>query len=486
MTIELTLGLEAEERLTPQVSPRLVAANSILELSSLELAQTIAREEAENPALECQEVPTCEACGSLLEQGVCLSCLRRHVRDEMHAWLNEPEHAEARGEAEDEVDPLERVSTGETLGERLMTELMAVLPRQDRDLAELLIGSLDERGYLSLSADELAYLAEVPVERVRRALKHLQRIEPGGWGSRNLRECLLIQLDLLAEAGNEPPFVREIVSAYLRELSERKLERIARYLGTSRDEIVQAASFIRHHLHPFPTQGQMAPNQTEQDARSGHIRPDVVIRRQGNAFEIEVIESNRFYLRVNPLYVRLRTQFASGDLSLNQDEREHIAYYIRRARDFITNINARRETLLNVTRIVVDQQREFLLKGVRHLKPMTRAQVAERLGVHESTISRATNRKYVMLPDLRVVPFSYFFTPSLGPKDVIEELISAERAPLTDEQIKAMMEERGISIARRTVTKYRTQMGILPATLRSPGKPGRLASSGKSRRNGRD
>lgn len=485
MTLELTLSIESEEQLGLQVSPRLVAANSILELSSLELEQIISQEELENPALERVDVPTCEVCGGALEHGVCVTCLERHVRDEMLAWLREPETVDARVDSEDEFDPLERVDGGETLADGLLSELMILLPPSERDLAEALIGSLDERGYLSISVEEIARLTGASVDRVEGALHQLQRLEPIGWGARNLRECLLLQIEQLAEDGLEPPYVRDIAERYLRELSERKLERISRYLSTSREEIVQAAEFIRHHLHPFPAQGLTAPNQRERDSRSIHVRPDVAIRRIGDEFSIEVVESDRFFLRVSPLYMKLRSQLAGGDLNLPSDERNHVAYYVKKARDFIMNINARRETLLNVTRCVVEQQREFLLKGVRHLRPMTRAQVAERLGLHESTISRATNRKYVMLPDRRVVPFADFFTPSLGPKDVIEEIIIAERKPLTDEEIKALMEERGINIARRTVTKYRTQMGILPATLRSPGRASRLPGHRKRNRNGR-
>lgn len=484
MAIELTLRADVEERLTLQVSPRLVAANAILELSSQELVQAIAREQVQNPALDCVEVDTCETCGGPLEHGVCLTCLERRVRDEVQSWTLERELPEARLELDDEFDPLGLVDAGETLGERLLSDLMAVLHDSERDLAELLVGSLDERGYLGVSIEELAHIADVAVERVERALRLLQRIEPYGWGARTLRECLLIQLDGLAEEGLEPPYVREIVSTYLRELSERKLERIAGHLRTTRDAIVAAAEFIRHHLHPFPSQGQTAPNQRDRDVRSSHVKPDVVIRRVGNSFEIEVTETSRYYLQVNPLYVQLKAESAMGDAPLNPEERAHISHYVKQARDFITNVNARRETLLNVTRTVVEQQRDFVLYGVRRLKPMTRAHIAEQLGLHESTISRATNRKYVMLPDRHVIPFSDFFTPSLGPKDVIEEIITSERRALTDEQIKAQMAQRGINIARRTVTKYRNQMGILPATLRSPGKAGRL-SNGRSHRNGK-
>src|SRR5690606_1357104 len=127
------------------------------------------------------EVPTCDACGQVLEHGTCVPCLERHVRDEMLAWLRTPELPEPRVEPEDELDPLERVDAGETLADQLLSELMTVLAPSERRLAELLIGSLDERGYLNTSLDEIAYLADVPVERCQHILRHLQRLEPIGW-----------------------------------------------------------------------------------------------------------------------------------------------------------------------------------------------------------------------------------------------------------------------------------------------------------------
>jgi RNA polymerase sigma-54 factor len=132
----------------------------------------------------------------------------------------------------------------------------------------------------------------------------------------------------------------------------------------------------------------------------------------------------------------------------------------------MSNINQRRETMLRIARVLVDVQEDFLRHGVRHLRPLTRAQVAERTGLHESTVSRATAGKYVMLPNRQVIPFSDFFTASLSIKDVMKEIIVREGRPLTDREIVSLLRDEGIRVARRTVAKYRSQLGILPSTLR--------------------
>ena len=146
--------------------------------------------------------------------------------------------------------------------------------------------------------------------------------------------------------------------------------------------------------------------------------------------------------------------------------RKHIQRYVGRAKLFIANLDRRRQTLYNITRCLVDKQEEFLQRGVRHLKPLSRAAVAAELGVHESTVSRATAGKYVMTPDGEVIPYSHFFTPSLSIKDVIKGMIEHEATPLNDSQIMERLREKGINIARRTVAKYRMQLDILPSSLR--------------------
>src|SRR5260221_7390862 len=153
-------------------------------------------------------------------------------------------------------------------------------------------------------------------------------------------------------------------------------------------------------------------------------------------------------------------------MQLSEPERLHIQHYVARARLFMANIHQRRQTLEKITRCIVELQRDFLDKGIRHLVPLTRARVAQELGMHESTVSRATAVKYVMLPTGEVIPFSHFFVANLSIKDVIKDLISREQTPLTDQELANTLRELNIRVARRTVAKYREQLGILPSSLR--------------------
>ncbi|MFM8594669.1 MAG: RNA polymerase sigma-54 factor, partial [Chloroflexota bacterium] len=175
----------------------------------------------------------------------------------------------------------------------------------------------------------------------------------------------------------------------------------------------------------------------------------------------------------NPLYEELaRTpggNGASGENSADSEQLDHIRTYNSRAKMFIGTINQRRATLLKISRCIVEMQGPFLREGVRSLKPLTRAVVAQQVGVHESTVSRATANKYAMLPNQRVIPFSDFFTPSLSVKDVIKEIMEEESEQgehFTDRIIVDLLEERGIRVARRTVAKYRAELGILSSAMR--------------------
>ncbi len=179
---------------------------------------------------------------------------------------------------------------------------------------------------------------------------------------------------------------------------------------------------------------------------------------------------------MNPLYEQIATDLGRkgngatpGVGNVSDSDRQHVREFTSRAKLFIANIHQRRETLRKIALCLVELQEDFLRGGVRELRPLTRAVVAQQVGVHESTVSRATANKYVMLPTRKVIPFSDFFTPSLSIKDVIKELILKERdraQPLTDREICSRLLQQGIRIARRTVAKYRAELGILPSTMR--------------------
>lgn len=459
-----------------RVSPRLVAASYILELSSQELQQAIAQELSENPAMEILERETCPACGGPMQGSICPACLSQQKTTPTLAendyegsddYINDLASLSAPATTEEDFDPFTQVAAQMSLPDRLLNELQAMLPDHDLPIAQYLVGNLNDNGYLQLSVEEVAHQLDVPVEAVERVLAVVQSLEPIGIGARNLRECLLIQVAYLESEGIVNPIAKKIVSNYLQELAEHKFSRIAGELGVSIEAVQDASDFIRHRLNPYPAQGYGMPDSNTAENRAMIVLPDVIINQnERGAFDVEVIESKRFFLRITPLYQQLAANLDREPDRFSDDEKRHIKQYVSRAKLFIANINQRRQTLQKITEYIVEAQKEFLLNGVRHLKPLTRAAVAYHLGMHESTVSRATAQKYVMLPNRKVIPFSDFFTASLSVMDVIKELIASETSPLTDQEIADELARRGIVIARRTVAKYREQLNILPSSLR--------------------
>jgi RNA polymerase sigma-54 factor len=476
MELELDLGQEFTANQTLKVSPRLVAANYILELSSQELQQQINTELSENPALELVETPTCRVCGTELQGSICPRCIQRQKSGSSTTFGAEQSNYSSyedgadlrnRGAPDDEdFDPLTRVASEQTLAEKLLMDMGAALPEEDMTIAEYLVGSLDEKGYLAVKLDDVAYELDVSLDRVRAVLRVLQAQEPVGIGARNLRECLALQIAHLEERGLSQPHALEIVTQFLTELGEHKFGRIAHELKISHQEVEEVWEFVKSKLNPHPAHGFSSTNASDRDTRAMYIIPDVVISKGVDEFEVEVVESRRFVLRINPMYTRLSADLHRSGASMNPDEKRHVQQYVGRAKLFIANINQRRQTLFNITRCLVDQQREYLEHGVRHLRPLSRAAVAQELGVHESTVSRATASKYVMLPNGEVIPYAHFFTPSLSVKDIMKEVIEKEGKPLTDSEIVERLKDKGIHIARRTVAKYRMQLAILPSSLR--------------------
>ncbi|MCC6174924.1 MAG: RNA polymerase factor sigma-54 [Chloroflexi bacterium] len=472
MDLDFSQDLSGQQQL--RVSPRLVAASYILELSSQELQQQIANELNDNPALELVDVPTCQACGSELQGKVCPWCIQRQRSEDLPrdagedlaaGMYDDPPPPSAQRLTDEEFDPLTQVASEETLAERLLGELGAILDDEDLPIADYLIGSLDDKGYLSTSVEEAAYDLEVSEARVKHVLEQLQAQEPIGIGARNLHECLLIQLAYLEVLGIQQPYAREIIEHYMVELGEHKFAKIAHDLKISQDTVSDVWEFVKAKLNPHPAHGFSATNTRDRDTRAMYILPDVIIARGEAGFEVEVVESRRFVLRVNPMYTRISTELPKNG-TMSTDEKRHVQQYVGRAKLFIANINQRRQTIHNITTCLVGKQKEFLEHGVRHLRPLSRAAVAAELGIHESTVSRATAAKYVMLPAGEVIPFSHFFTPSLSVKDIIKEMVEKEGRPLTDAQIAERLRDRGIEIARRTVAKYRMQLDILPSSLR--------------------
>jgi RNA polymerase sigma-54 factor len=462
---------------TLRVSARLITASTILHLSSDELERAVTQEQMENPALDVSEKRVCLFCGSPLQGSHCANCGHfeqptpgfssgESPQDEQPAEQQWSEYHsydiyDYRSndyDDEDELDPVARLSVDQTLADALLQQLDTLIAPEDAPIAEQLVGNLNERGYLEISTQEIADYLHVPMERVEYVLRQLQTLEPLGIGARDLRECLLIQLQALAE--QEPPhhLAYALIDRHLDRLGKSHFLEIARELKVPEQDVRQAAQYIRGNLNPFPAHTYQPG--TSNGATAAYTRPDIIIRRGESGFEVELIEEKRYNFHIGSGY-------GTQPLRLEHDPGyEEIQRYVRhqsdRAKFFIDCIQRRWRTLKQVAELIVDYQREFLDKGVRYLRPFTRAEVATRLNLDESTVSRATANKYALLPNGRLIPLSDFFDGSLGVKDILRELISTEdaRHRLSDDELARLLTMRGIPMARRTVTKYREEMGI--------------------------
>ena len=201
----------------------------------------------------------------------------------------------------------------------------------------------------------------------------------------------MLQLEYLREHGVENPLAMRLVEDHLEDLGKHKFNRIAQELGVSPEDVAEAWDFIKSKLNPHPAQGSDGvPTRSGPRPVQGYIMPDVVISEGEDDFEVEVVESRRFALSVNGMYQQLLMQATASGQNYTDEEREHIQHYVSRAKMFIANINQRRQTMQKITSFLVDYQKDYLKNGVRHLKPLTRAMLAEKTGIHESTVSRAT------------------------------------------------------------------------------------------------
>ncbi|HKT38663.1 MAG TPA: hypothetical protein VJR48_09850, partial [Ktedonobacterales bacterium] len=287
------------------ISAKLIASITMLQYSAQELEEAIARELAENPALEVEEVVQCQRCGTSLRGGLCPRCepYADHSDDgrgEVAGW---DEYGDLRnGPAvsdEGDYDPLESVCSGATLYEYLLRQLGASVSDEDYPIVEFLIGSLNSHGYLTISVEEVAEDLSVSSERVEAALALLQSLDPPGIGARDLGECLCLQLRHLAVREEVSPLAARLVADYMRDLGERRFAEIAREIGATIPEVMRAWQFIRSNLNPYPThtfESGDVPGQglTLPAERSMVVRPDVVFRKTASGFEAEVVEMRRF------------------------------------------------------------------------------------------------------------------------------------------------------------------------------------------------
>lgn len=509
----LEQGYDFNQEMRTWVSPSLIEANHILSLSQQELQAAIQQEMAQNPALELEHHTTCPKCNSVLEGTWCPTCrqsveapLTEQTLDSLDEW-DTPSLTGVAADADD-FDPMTIVAERQSPIDQLRADAHVSLHQADYPIAELIIDSLDERGFLTEPLDEIAEQAGATEQDVEEVLGIIQSVAPVGVGARNLAECLLLQAKYLRTQNvSIPEHFDDVVGNHLNDLGSHRFGHIQRTLGIESDHLEAIREFIRSQLNPFPLQSHAA-QYWQAPSEDGHITPDVMIDLIDDHIVVSIADNRYFHLRTNRLYEQLANEFSrtvkksdqqpdrkdneapetdnadvppSDDIesetnlseidlaSASSEDKTHVRRYTQRAQMFMHNIDQRRTTLLRISECICRFQEGFLRGGVRELRPLTRALVAQEVGVHESTVSRATANKFVQLPTRKVIPFSDFFTPSLSVKDVLKEIIDRETAAgetLTDKRIVELLQDEGIRIARRTVAKYRAELGILPSTMR--------------------
>ena len=352
---------------------------------------------------------------------------------------------------------------GTSLQEMLLEQVReSSLPEDLWTVAEMLIGNIDDYGYLKASMEELTLSTGVTEAKILEVLNTIQTFDPSGVGARDLRECLMLQLERL---GRQNTLEYKIVRDFMEALGKRRIPEIARGTGVEVDEVQDALEEIAK-LEPRPGRAYLPDNDQ-------YILPEVFVHRQGDEFVVSTNNEHMPHLRISNTYKDLMSQ---GENS--SEVRNYIREKIRAGKFLIKSLQQRQQTILNIAREIVSRQRDFMEKGVSHLKPLTMIQVAEVVGVHETTVSRAVSGKYMQTPQ-GIFEMKYFFTAGIqtasgdglsntSVKDLIEDIFSNEDGskPLSDLEVVRMLKEKGIVIARRTVAKYRTELNILPSNLR--------------------
>ena len=355
------------------------------------------------------------------------------------------------------------MTVGTSLQEHLMEQIrVSEVTEEQRPLAEILVGNIDDYGYLKATIEEMSYSTAVPQEKFLEVLKIIQSFHPPGVGASDLRECLLIQMQRL---GKQKTLEYKIVHDHMDALGKRRMPEIAR--GTGEDVVdVQKAIARIGLLEPRPGRAFLPDNDQ-------YVLPEVFVVKQEDEYLVTTNNEQIPHLRISNTYKDLMSQADSSS-----EVREYIREKIRAGKFLIKSLHQRQETIRKIGIEIVVRQREFMDKGVAFLKPLTMVQVAEVVGVHETTVSRAVSGKYMQTPQ-GVFEMKYFFTSGISTasgegmsnrsvKDMIADIFKGEdpNKPLSDQEVVQMLTDKGIAIARRTIAKYRSELNILPSNLR--------------------
>lgn len=468
MRMGYELNLEQTQKLI--MTPELRQAITILQLSSMDLSTYIEQQLLENPLLELRDdEDRKEEEHTDQEKTVELEGQLDYEMDWEEYFQDSSDlgmvYREERQEQQREYSYENFLSQAPTLVEHLMLQLNLNLCRcRDRAIGEYLIGNIDENGYLRVSLQEASFQLGVSVSEVDAILKTIQGFDPPGVGARNLAECLLIQVKQL---GIKNDILNKLIKNYLNDLAKGKLNRISQELGVSVQEVQQAADVLKT-LDPKPGRNFSSLNNTR------YIIPDVVLEKVDGDYVVIVNDVSIPRITVNSTYRSVLSQGKKYDTRT----RRFVESKLNAAAWLIRSIEQRRLTLYKVANCLVNLQRDFLDRGVKYLKPLNLKTVAEIVGLHESTVSRATCNKYIQTPQ-GVFEMKYFFSNGLSNvggtmtsaeciKKMLQEIVASEdaRVPLNDQKISELFRRKGIKISRRTVAKYRGELGIPPIRKR--------------------
>ncbi len=456
---------------SPLTSAHIAQTMTLLYMTSTELLQTIDSELAKNPALELLDERRCPMCGrKLAQQGPCPICSQPKSTepDETIIFVSPRDdfftHQGSGVSSMEDLpeDPFSSVQL--ELPAYVLQQVAPELAIDEREIAAMILTNLDDDGFLAIEIIEICRYFHVPPSKVETVLNKIRRCDPIGVSARNVKEALLAQIEFLSETMSVPEFTNEIINAEFELLSKHQYSHIAKKIGTSTQKVKLVNQFISENLNPFPARSNWGtirtPNKSSPDV---FHQPDIIINyldeKPGNPLVIEIITPSRGTLRVNPL-------FKKAIKDQTEDKKEEWKKDVEKASLLIKCIQQRNNTIRQLMAKLAATQKAFIIKGDTHLESLTRAHVAEELGVHESTISRAVSNKTVQLPNKRIVPMALFFDRSLSVRAILRNIIANEPYALNDTELQEKLEDEGISVARRTVAKYRSMEGILPAHLR--------------------
>lgn len=453
MKIGYELTIEQTQKLS--MTPELIQAIQILQYNNQELNEYIDKELLENPILESEyhkESDTEIDIDSLRDQLI-------QADENVEAYKQWESHSTS-----DEYSYENFVAFNYTLTEFLIEQLhFSSLKGQDAEIGRYIIENIDDNGYLSMSLEEICSVLDVDLDSCERVLDLIHTFEPSGVGARDLNECLIIQLASLGELTDEIEF---IISNRLKDLADNKYALISKDMGISIAEVQGIADLIKT-LEPKPGRGFDSDNSIK------YIIPDIYVEETNGEYVVSANDVSTPSLHISSYYNSL-TEEAKSDKELSN----YLNNRFNSAMWLMKSIEQRKKTIYNVASAIVQFQNDFFAKGERFLKPLTLKQIAETVGVHESTVSRAINGKYMQCPR-GVFELKYFFTGGIlnedgsgvssnSIKSMIKEFVDAEddKKPLSDSKISEMLHEKGIDISRRTVAKYRDDIGILPSSKR--------------------